>query len=50
MSRPRLTAAVAALAAVFAVLVLFGSARAFMMPATQAVLVNMVPNVLLLET
>ena len=28
---------------VFAVLVLFGSARAFMMPATQAVLVNMVP-------
>ena len=29
---------------VFAVLVLFGSARAFMMPATQAVLVNMVPT------
>ncbi|NHZ64223.1 MFS transporter [Massilia genomosp. 1] len=29
---------------VFAVLVLFGSARAFMMPATQAVLRNMVPN------
>ncbi|KAB8036379.1 MFS transporter [Janthinobacterium aquaticum] len=29
---------------VFAVLVLFGSARAFMMPATQAVLVNMVPK------
>ncbi len=28
---------------VFAVLVLFGSARAFMMPATQAVLVNLVP-------
>jgi MFS family permease len=28
---------------VFAVLVLFGSARAFMMPATQAVLKNMVP-------
>ncbi len=28
---------------VFAVLVLFGSARAFMMPATQAVLRNMVP-------
>jgi len=28
---------------VFAVLVLYGSARAFMMPATQAVLVNMVP-------
>jgi MFS family permease len=28
---------------VFAVLVLFGSARAFMMPATQAVLINMVP-------
>jgi MFS family permease len=29
---------------VFTVLVLFGSARAFMMPATQAVLVNMVPT------
>ena len=29
---------------VFAVLVLFGSARAFMMPATQAVLRNMVPT------
>jgi MFS family permease len=29
---------------VFAVLVLFGSARAFMMPATQAVLKNMVPD------
>ncbi|NHZ35411.1 MFS transporter [Massilia rubra] len=29
---------------VFAVLVLFGSARAFMMPATLAVLRNMVPN------
>ncbi|MFA9216262.1 MAG: MFS transporter [Sphingomonadaceae bacterium] len=29
---------------VFAVLVLFGSARAFMMPATQAVLINMVPS------
>ncbi len=29
---------------VFAVLVLFGSARAFMMPATQAVLVNLVPT------
>jgi MFS family permease len=29
---------------VFAVLVLFGSARAFMMPATQAILRNMVPN------
>ncbi|WP_296002945.1 MFS transporter [Rugamonas sp.] len=29
---------------VFAVLVVFGSARAFMMPATQAVLVNMVPT------
>ena len=29
---------------VFAVLVLFGSARAFMMPATQAVLRNLVPN------
>jgi MFS family permease len=29
---------------VFAVLVLFGSARAFMMPATQAVLKNMVPH------
>ena len=29
---------------VFAVLVLFGSARAFMRPATQAVLVNMVPT------
>jgi MFS family permease len=28
---------------VFAVLVLFGSARAFMMPATQAILINMVP-------
>jgi MFS family permease len=28
---------------VFAVLVLFGSARAFMMPATQAVLINLVP-------
>ncbi len=28
---------------VFAVLLLFGSARAFMMPATQAVLVNLVP-------
>ncbi|MET3130896.1 MFS family permease [Oxalobacteraceae bacterium GrIS 1.11] len=28
---------------VFAVLVLFGAARAFMMPATQAVLVNLVP-------
>jgi MFS family permease len=28
---------------VFAVLVLFGSARAFMMPATQAILKNMVP-------
>lgn len=28
---------------IFAVLVLFGSARAFMSPATQAVLVNMVP-------
>ena len=29
---------------VFAVLILFGSARAFMMPATQAILVNMVPQ------
>ncbi|WP_035788926.1 MFS transporter [Janthinobacterium sp. CG3] len=29
---------------VFVVLVLFGGARAFMMPATQAVLVNMVPT------
>jgi MFS family permease len=29
---------------VFTVLVLFGSARAFMMPATQAALVNMVPT------
>lgn len=29
---------------VFAILVLFGSARAFMMPATQAVLKNMVPT------
>ncbi len=29
---------------VFTILVLFGSARAFMMPATQAVLVNMVPS------
>ena len=29
---------------IFAVLVLFGSARAFMSPATQAVLVNMVPT------
>ena len=29
---------------VFAVLVLFGSARAFMMPATQAILRNMVPS------
>jgi MFS family permease len=29
---------------VFAILVLFGSARAFMSPATQAVLVNMVPT------
>lgn len=29
---------------VFAVLVLFGSARAFMMPATQAILRNMVPT------
>lgn len=29
---------------VFAILVLFGSARAFMMPATQAVLRNMVPT------
>ena len=29
---------------VFAVLVLFGSARAFMMPATQAVLINLVPS------
>jgi MFS family permease len=29
---------------VFAVLVLFGSARAFMMPASQAVLKNLVPN------
>ncbi|MDQ1817608.1 MFS transporter [Massilia sp. CCM 9210] len=29
---------------VFAILVLFGSARAFMMPATQAVLRNMVPD------
>jgi MFS family permease len=29
---------------VFAILVLFGSARAFMMPATQAVLVNLVPT------
>lgn len=28
---------------VFAVLVLFGSARAFMMPASQAILINMVP-------
>ncbi|MES2932521.1 MAG: MFS transporter [Pseudomonadota bacterium] len=28
---------------IFAVLVLFGSARAFMMPATQAILINMVP-------
>ncbi len=28
---------------VFAVLVLFGSARAFMMPATQAILINLVP-------
>jgi MFS family permease len=28
---------------VFMVLVLFGSARAFMMPATQAILINMVP-------
>ncbi len=29
---------------VFAILVVFGSARAFMMPATQAVLVNLVPT------
>ena len=29
---------------IFAVLVLFGSARAFMMPATQAILINMVPT------
>jgi MFS family permease len=29
---------------VYAVLVLFGSARAFMMPATQAVLINLVPT------
>jgi MFS family permease len=29
---------------VFAILVLFGSARAFMMPATQAILKNMVPT------
>jgi len=29
---------------VFAVLLLFGSARAFMMPATQAVLINLVPT------
>jgi MFS family permease len=29
---------------VFAVLLLFGSARAFMMPASQAILVNMVPS------
>jgi MFS family permease len=29
---------------VFAVLVLFGSARAFMGPATQAILVNLVPQ------
>jgi MFS family permease len=29
---------------VFAILVLFGSARAFMMPATQAILKNMVPQ------
>ena len=29
---------------VFAILVLFGSARAFMMPASQAILRNMVPN------
>jgi MFS family permease len=28
---------------VFAVLILFGSARAFMMPATQAILINLVP-------
>lgn len=28
---------------VFAVLVLFGSARAFMMPATQAIMINLVP-------
>ncbi len=28
---------------IFAILVLFGSARAFMMPATQAVLINLVP-------
>jgi MFS family permease len=29
---------------VFTILVLFGSARAFMMPATQAVLINLVPS------
>ncbi|GAA4018230.1 MFS transporter [Actimicrobium antarcticum] len=29
---------------IFAVLVLFGSARAFMMPASQAILINMVPK------
>ncbi len=29
---------------IFAVLLLFGSARAFMMPATQAILVNLVPQ------
>jgi MFS family permease len=29
---------------IFAVLVLFGSARAFMMPASQAILINMVPT------
>jgi MFS family permease len=29
---------------VFAILVLYGSARAFMMPATQAVVINMVPT------
>ena len=28
---------------VFAILVVFGSARAFMMPATQAILINLVP-------
>jgi MFS family permease len=37
------TSASTAVWPVFAILVLFGSARAFMSPATQAVLVNMVP-------
>jgi MFS family permease len=35
---------VAAVWPVFAILIVFGSARAFMSPATQAVLVNMVPT------